>query len=61
MVPQSRLRVILVAGITVLLLLAIACLWSPPSAPTGQRAFTTLSSANVSEFATAFDRDADAT
>ena len=51
--------VILVAAITVLLGLAAAYLWGPPSVPAGQEPLTVLSNANLAEFASAFDRDAE--
>lgn len=40
------------------LILALAYLWVPPSVPAGQQPLTVLSSANFSEFAAAFDADA---
>ncbi|HEX8764305.1 MAG TPA: hypothetical protein VF740_04055 [Candidatus Acidoferrum sp.] len=52
-------RVILVAGIAILLALAAAYLWGPASVPAGQEPLTVLSNAGLNQFASAFDRDAD--
>lgn len=52
-------RVILVAAVAIVLALAATYLWGPPSVPTGQEPLTVLSSADLSQFASAFDRDAD--
>ena len=49
-------RAIFVAA-AVVVLLAIAYLWGPPSVPAGQEPLVTLSDANWGEFATAFDAD----
>ena len=43
----------------VVLLLVIAYLWGPSTAPVGQPPLLTLSSANFKEFSAAFDADAD--
>ena len=52
-------RVILVAAIATLLVLAAVYLWGPPSVPAGQEPLTVLSDAGLREFASAFDRDAE--
>lgn len=52
-------RVLVVAGIAVLVLLAVAYLWGPSSVPPGQEPLTVLSNADLREFAAAFDRDPD--
>jgi hypothetical protein len=48
-------KAIPIAVATVVLLLVIAYLWGPSSVPAGQDRFVTLSNANLSEFAAAFD------
>ena len=53
-------RAILVAGIAVFMLLAISYVWGPASVPAGQEPLTVLSSADLREFAAAFDHDAEA-
>lgn len=53
-------RVTLVAAIAILLALTAAYLWGPPSVPAGQEPLTVLSNADLHEFASAFDQDADA-
>lgn len=52
-------RVILGAGVAILLVLAAAYLWGPTSVPEGQEPLTVLSNEGLQEFASAFDRDAD--
>lgn len=52
-------RVILVAVVAILLVLAAVYLWGPPSVPAGQEPLTVLSSAGLNQFAAAFDGDAD--
>lgn len=53
-------RVILIAAIGLLLALAGIYLWGPPSVPEGQEPLAVLSNADLHEFASAFDQDADA-
>lgn len=48
-----------VSAVVVLAGLAAAYLWGPAAVPAGQEPLTVLSNASLSEFATAFDRDAD--
>lgn len=50
-------RVILAAAIAIVLALAAVYLWGPPSVPAGQEPLTVLSSGDLHEFASAFDRD----
>lgn len=52
-------RVIVAGAVAILLALAAAYLWSPPSVPAGQEPLTVLSNADLHEFASAFDQDAD--
>jgi hypothetical protein len=50
-------RTILIAVVAVVLLLVIEYLWGPSSVPAGQKPLVTLTNANLSEFAAAFDAD----
>ena len=50
-------KAIPIAVAAVVLLLVIAYLWGPSSVPAGQERLVTLSNANLSEFAAAFDAD----
>lgn len=50
---------IAVSAVVVLLALAAAYLWGPPAVPAGQEPLTVLSNPGLTEFAAAFDRDAD--
>jgi len=50
-------RAIPIAVAAVVLLSLIAYLWGPSSVPAGQERLVTLSNANLSEFARAFDAD----
>ncbi len=50
---------IAVSAIVVLMGLAAAYLWGPAAVPAGQEPLTVLSKSGLSEFASAFDRDAD--
>lgn len=50
-------RAIPIVMVAVVLLLVIAYLWGPSSVPAGQDRLVTLSNANLSEFAAAFDAD----
>ena len=52
-------RVIVVAAVAILLGLAAAYLWGPPSVPAGQEPLTVLTNAGLDQFASAFDRDAE--
>jgi hypothetical protein len=52
---MKRKRLIGVAVAAVLVLLAVAYLWGPGSAPRGQEAVVTLSERNLGEFEKAFD------
>lgn len=49
---------IAVSAVVVLGGLAAAYLWGPAAVPAGQEPLTVLSNANLREFASAFDRDA---
>jgi len=53
-------RAILVVLVAVVLLFVIAYLWGPSSVPAGQERLVTLSNANLSEFAAAFDSESNA-
>lgn len=53
-------KVIVLAVIAVVLLLAVVYLWSPSSVPPGQELLIALSNTNFSDFENAFDRDSDA-
>ena len=50
-------RAILVVVAAIVVLLAIVYVWGPSSVPAGQQPLVTLSQANWSEFAAAFDAD----
>ena len=52
-------RVILVAAVAILLALGAAYLGGPSSVPAGQEPLTVLSNAGLSQFASAFDGDAE--
>ncbi len=52
-------RVVIAVIVALALLLAGAYFWGPSSVPSGQEPLTMLSSANLSEFAAAFDADTD--
>ena len=52
-------RVVIVAVIGLVLLLAVAYLWGPSSVPPGQEPLAVLSNADLREFAASFDGDAD--
>ena len=54
---MKRKWLIGVAVTVVLVLLAVAYLWGPGSAPRGQEPVVTLSEGNVGEFERAFDAD----
>lgn len=54
---MKRKRLIGVAVTAVLVLLAVAYLWGPGSAPRGQEPVVTLSEGNVGEFERAFDAE----
>jgi hypothetical protein len=53
-------RVIVLAVIAIVLLLAVMYLWGPSSVPQGQEPLIALSNTNFSEFENAFDRGSDA-
>jgi hypothetical protein len=53
-------KVIVLAVIAVVLLLAVVYLWGPSSVPPGQGPLIALSNTNFSDFENAFDRDSDA-
>src|ERR1700758_1479841 len=53
-------RAIVVTVTAVLVVLAVASLWSPSSAPAGQEPLLALSSTNFSEFEETFDGDTSA-
>ena len=53
----EKQRAIPIVMVAVVLLLVIAYLWGPSSVPAGQDRLVTLSNANLSEFAAAFDAD----
>jgi len=50
-------RAILIAVAAIVLSFVVAYLWGPSPVPEGQEPLVTLSNANVSEFAAAFDAD----
>jgi len=50
-------RAILVVVAAVIVVLVIVYIWGPSSVPAGQQPLLTLSQANWSEFAAAFDAD----
>jgi hypothetical protein len=52
-------RAIIIAGIALVLLLAVVYLWGPSSVPAGQEPLTVLSNRDLREFAAAFDGDAE--
>lgn len=52
-------RVALVAAIAILLALAAVYLWSSPTVPVGQEPLTVLTKADLKQFASAFDGDAE--
>jgi hypothetical protein len=56
---MRKKRLIRVAVAAVLVLLAVAYLWGPGSAPRGQAPVVTLSEGNFVEFENAFDAEAD--
>src|SRR5258707_6803786 len=56
---MKRKRLIGVAVVAVLVLLAVAYLWGPGSAPRGQEPVVTLSEGNPGEFEKAFDVETD--
>lgn len=56
---MKRKRLIGVAVIAVLALVAGVYLWGPGSAPRGQQPVVTLSEGNLGEFEKAFDAEAD--
>jgi hypothetical protein len=56
---MKRNRLIGVGVTAVLVLLAVAYLWGPGSAPRGQDPVVTLLEGNLGEFEKAFDADAD--
>jgi len=56
---MTKKRVIVLAVMAVVLLLAVVYLWGPSSVPRGQEPLLALSSANLSDFENAFDRDSD--
>ncbi len=57
---MKKKRVIVLAVIAVVLLLAVVYLWGPSSVPPGQEPLVTLSNANLSDFENAFDGNSDA-
>jgi hypothetical protein len=56
---MKRKRLIGVAVIAVLVLLATVYLWGPGSAPRGQEPVVNLSEGNLGEFEKAFDAETD--
>ncbi len=57
---MTKKRVIVLAMIAVVLLLAVVYLWGPSSVPPGQEPLIALSNTNFSDFENDFDRDSDA-
>jgi len=51
-------RAIIIAGIGLVLILAVVYLWGPSAVPLGQEPLAVLSNADLHEFAAAFDGDA---
>ena len=58
---MSKRRIIVLAVIAVLVLLAGFYLWGPGTTPPGQEPLVALSGANFGEFEKAFDASADVT
>jgi hypothetical protein len=56
---MKKQRAIILAVAAVLVALAIGYLWGPSSAPPGQEPLLALSSANFSQFESAFDAETD--
>jgi hypothetical protein len=56
---MKKKRVIVLALIAVVLLLAVVYLWGPSSVPPGQEPLVALSSTDFSDFENAFDGDLD--
>jgi hypothetical protein len=56
---MKKERLIGIAAAAILVLLAVAYLWGPGSAPRGQEPVVTLSEGNPGEFEKAFDADTD--
>jgi hypothetical protein len=56
---MKKERLIGVAAAAILVLLAVAYLWGPGSAPRGQEPVVTLSEGNPGEFEKAFDAETD--
>jgi hypothetical protein len=57
---MTKKRVIVLALIAIVLLLAAVHLWGPSRVPPGQEPLVALSNANFSDFENAFDRGSDA-
>jgi hypothetical protein len=57
---MTKKRVIVLAVMAIVLLLAAMYLWGPSSAPRGQEPLVALSNTNFTEFENAFDRGSDA-
>jgi hypothetical protein len=56
---MTKKRVIVLAVIAIVLLLAAMYLWGPSSVPRGQEPLVALSNTNFSDFENAFDGDLD--
>jgi len=56
---MKKKRVIVLALIAVVLLLAVVYLWGPSSVPPGQEPLVALSNTDFSDFENAFDNDLD--
>ena len=57
---MTKKKVIVLALIAIVLLLAAIYLWGPSSVPRGQEPLVTLSNINFRDFENAFGRDSDA-
>jgi hypothetical protein len=57
---MTKKKIIVLAMIAIVLLLAAMHLWGPSSVPLGQEPLVALSNTNFSDFENAFDRDSDA-
>lgn len=57
---MTKKRLIVLAMIAIVLLLAAMHLWGPSSVPRGQEALVSLSNTNFGDFENAFDRGSDA-
>ena len=57
---MTKKRIMVLAVIAIVLLLAAVYLWGPSSVPPGQKPLVVLSNTNFRDFENAFDGDSDA-